>query len=128
MSRGKNKNGSKVGRTERHKARQRALRERKRLRKARAAQYAHLPGQGSQGHREIEAEQPAPRPLPLSEREIRLRQESASAPKPPLRMDLEHMTVGRLREICKGHGIQTRSRDKKADLIAKIDAFMEGRS
>lgn len=104
MSRGKNKNGSKVGRAERHKARQRALRERKRLRKARAAQYAHLPGQFSAIAR------------------------ATRAPKPPLRMDLEHMTVGRLREICEGHGIQTRSRDKKADLIAKIDAFMEGRS
>lgn len=101
----RNKQGTKVGRAERHKARERAMRERKRLRKQRAEQYAHLSGQqGREGTRE---------PTPL---------------KAPLRMDLESMTVGRLREVCEGHGIPTRSRDKKADLILKIDAFMEGRS
>lgn len=41
----RDKQGSKTGRRERHLAREQKMRERKKLRKARAARFAHLPGQ-----------------------------------------------------------------------------------
>jgi hypothetical protein len=100
----RNKQGSKTGRRERHLARQAELKARKKVAKARAARFAHLPGQ--RATHGIERVAPAKLP-PLS------------APA------LDNMSVGRLREIAKAKGCEVRSRHRKAELIAMIEAKYE---
>lgn len=92
----RSKQGAKANRRERHLAFTAELKARKRLRKQRAAKFAHLPGQ-----------QPPMRPVATK---------PGKAPAPAL----TDMNVSRLREIARDRGCDVRSRHRKADLIAMI--------
>jgi hypothetical protein len=103
----RNKQGSKAGRRERHLAHQAAMKDRKRVRKARAARFAHLPGQ---------------RPDHGSDRV------SLNLGRPLPRPALATMSVGYLRELAKVKGCKVRSRHRKAELIAMIEAAYEAKA
>lgn len=94
----RNKQGSKTGRRE-HLARQAALREAKKRRKARAARFAHLPGQQAEN-------------LPAFR--------SARQTRP-----LHGLTVTTLRKLAREAGCEVRDRHRKAELIAMIEAKYE---
>lgn len=88
---------AKTGRCERHLARQSALKAAKRLRRERAARFAHLPGQQpTHGSRRFAAR------------------------------SLNHRSVPELRDLAKDAGCEPRSRHRKAELIAMIEAAQEG--
>lgn len=92
---------AKTGRRERHLARQAAVKAAKKLRRERAARFARLPGQ--QPTHGADRVQP---------------QGSPRVPRP----SLNNMDVPRLRELARAAGCKVRSRHRKADLIAMIEA------
>lgn len=97
--------GSKAGRRERHLARQAVLKERKAIRKARAARYAHLPGQQPTHGSDRIQPKPGRYPLPA----------------------LDNMSMDRLRGMAREAGCEVRSRHRKAELIAMIQDKYEAR-
>lgn len=101
-----NNAGFKAGRRERHLAREAKNRERKMLRKARAARFAHLPGQRPDHGSDRVAPKPGKYPLPA----------------------LAKMDMPRLRGLATDAGCEVRSRHRKADLIAMIEAAYEARA
>lgn len=101
----RNKQGSKAGRRERHLAREAQMRERKHLRKARAARFAHLPGQQASHGPDHVPLKPGRTSLPA----------------------LDKMDMARLRDLAKDAGCEVRSRHRKADLIAMIQDKYEAR-
>lgn len=107
--------GAKAGRRERHLAREAKNRERKMLRKARAARFAHLPGQ--------QAQRDVPPAL-----DAELRSIAADTLALMRAADLATTPVARLREMAADAGCEVRSRHRKADLIAMIEAAYEAKS
>ncbi len=110
--------GSKAGRRGRHLARQAALKERKRIRKARAARFAHLPGQQPQRH--------VPPALDAELRSIAA--DTLAVHRQIADLALDNMPVARLRELATAAGCEVRSRHRKADLIAMIQDKYEAKS
>lgn len=94
----RSKQGAKATRRERHVAYTAELKARKRLRKQRAALFAHLPGQ-----------QPSIASQPAVAVAVNVGQ-------------LREMSVPALRELAVGRGCDVRSRHRKAELVAMIEA------
>lgn len=103
MPRGKQ--GNKAGRKERNRDFQNGLKRRKRDRKARAAQFAHLPGQ--QAAREHLGDAHGGTAIILHPEEARAAQIAV----------LDKETAVELRRRCKAQSLPLRSRDKKMDAI-----------
>ncbi len=104
MPRGKQ--GLKSGRKERNLAFQRNLKDRKRLRKQRAEQFAHLPGQQAQHSAE---------PVSHIDRMVEAQHRD------PLEDERDRLDrgfkVNELRQMAKDRGLPARSRDRKEDII-----------
>jgi hypothetical protein len=113
------KQGSKAGRREKHLARVAALKARKRLRKARAARFAHLPGQ-QPTHGSDRVGRPVPRAVDIELRAIAMDTLAVLAAADAT--GLESLTVAKLQLRCAADGIEYRAKDRKADLIAKMIA------
>lgn len=96
---------AKSGRRERHLARQSALKAAKRLRRERAAKFAHLPGQ---------------QPTHGADR-VRPRGRVGY----PIKM-LPDLSMPELRIVAANAGCKVLSRNRKAELIAIIEAAQEG--
>lgn len=93
----RSKQGAKANRRERHLAYTAELKARKRLRKQRAAVFAHLPGQ---------------QPTIANEPTVVLAVNVGS---------LREMSVPVLRDMARGRGCDVRSRHRKAELVAMIE-------